>query len=567
MLRRAPLALALVVLGCHAEALEPPPEPIPLHATRRAAAAELCEAELRSWAVLDDAGEVVAITRGRCLGAIEHPDEGQLWQFVAQYQARGETSPSWELFTWLDPLGQPRHAEFRTPTKVSRYAWQGEALELHRLGDRFVLDAARDVWVVPSHALHVRELMLRSGVGVADAQVLLRSVSPEYDALHELALTLGERGLAGEHAELRFTTPPEVLAGLRLGEGLAGGSLRYRPLDASADDRLAPHLPARPQPRYAPAPGLELVAIEIAGKGEAPTLRGELVLPRERASGAKLPGVLFVAGAGPQDRHGLVPDSAIDMGSHEIHDALAQAGFAVLRVDDRGVGGSELGEAPEPGFRALVDDARRALASLAARPEVDARRIVVIGHGEGALVASIVAGEGVRAPGGRRALAGLVLLAPPGRNLRELIYDEIRASMPGAREAEIRATVQRAREVHDAALADGELPASNVGARQWMLEAFAEDPLARVRAVPKQVPILALQGEADFQVSSERDFGPIAAILAERESCEARRLAGLDHLFKPEPGVSTPGHYSDLDRHVDPELLALLVAWSAAAVE
>lgn len=567
MPRHATLVLALALLGCPAEAPAPPPEPVPLHATRRADAAELCEPQLRSWGVLDDAGELVAITRGRCLGAIEHPQEGPLWQFVTQYQARGEAAPRWELFTWLDASGRPRHAEFRTPTKVSRYAWQGEALELHRLGDRFVLDAARDVWVVPHHALHLRELMLRAGVGIADARVLQRSVSPEHDALLELALTLDERGLAGEHAELRFAAPVEALAGVRLGEGLAGGALRYRPLDASADDRLAPHLPARPRPRYEAPASLELVPIEVPAKGEAPTLRGELVLPRERAAGAKLPGVLFVAGAGPQDRHGLVPDSAIDMGSHEIHDALAAAGFAVLRVDDRGVGGSELGEAPEPGFRALVDDARRALASLAARPEVDARRILVIGHGEGALLASIVAGEGVRARGGKRVLAGLILLAPPGRNLRELIYDEIRASMAGAREAEIRATLQRAREVHDAALGDGELPASSVGARQWMIEAFAEDPLARVRAVPKSVPILALQGEADFQVSPERDFEAIAALLATRESCEARRLPGLDHLFKPEAGVSTPGHYSDLERRVDPELLALLVAWSSAAVE
>jgi pimeloyl-ACP methyl ester carboxylesterase len=566
MSRPAPLALALALLGCRAEAPALPPEPVPLHATRRADAAELCETQLRSWAVLDDGGEVVAITRGRCLGAIEHPHEGRLWQFVTQYQARGEASPRWELFTWLDASGRPRHAEFRTPTKVSRYAWQGEALELQRLGDRFVLDAARDVWVVPHHALHLRELMLRAGVGIADERVLQRSVSPEHDAVHELALTLDARGLAGEHAELRFAAPAEVLAGLRLGEGLAGGALRYRPLDAGVDDRLAPHLPARPRPRYEPAPSLELVAIEIPAKGEAPTLRGELVLPRERAPSGKLPGVLFVAGAGPQDRHGLVPDSAIDMGSHEIHDALAHAGFAVLRVDDRGVGGSELGEA-EPGFDALVDDARRALASLAARPEVDARRILVIGHGEGALLASILAGEGVRSPAGKRALAGLILLAPPGRNLRELIYDEIRAAMADAREAEIRATLQRAREVHEAALADAELPASNVGARQWMIEAFAEDPLARVRAVPKSVPILALQGEADFQVSPERDFGPIAALLGERDACEARRLPGLDHLFKPETGRSTPGHYSDLDRQVDPELLALLVAWSAAAVE
>lgn len=557
----------LGLLGCPAAAPTPPAEPVPLHATRRAEVAELCEPDLRSWAVLDDAGEVVAITRGRCLGVIEHPHEGPLWQFVAQYQPLADAAPSWELYTWLDPFGHPRHAEFRTPTKVSRYAWRGEALELRRLGDHLVLEGAGDVWVVPNHALHLRELMLRAGVGVGDERVLQRSVSPEHDAVHELALTLDARGLIGEHASLHFVEAPAAIASLRIGEGLADAALRYRPLAADEADALAPALPARPLPRYQAPPDLEILALEIPGEGEAPTLAGELVLPRERSRDAKLPALLFVAGAGPHDRHGLVPDTAIDMGSHEIHDALARAGFAVLRYDDRGVGGSELGDEPAPGFRALVDDARRALTSLAARPEVDPRRILVIGHGEGALLASILAGEGVRpgARGRKRPLAGLVLLAAPGRNLRELVYDEIRASMVGARDAEIRAAVQRAREVHDAALNDGDLPASSVGARQWMIEAFAEDPLARLRGV--RIPILALQGEKDFQVSPERDFGVIAELLEKRDSCESRLIAGVDHLFKPEAGVSTPGHYSDLERRVDGGVIQVIVDWALRRVE
>src|SRR5690606_34858508 len=148
----------------------------------------------------------------------------------------------------------------------------------------------------------------------------------------------------------------------------------------------------------------------------------------------------------------------------------ARAGFAVLRFDDRGVGASEVGEDPTPGFLALVDDGRRALAVLANRPEIDPARIIVIGHGEGALHASILAAERVRVGGRKQAIAGLVLLAGPGRNLRELVYDEIRASLAGQREGEVRAVVARAQQVHDAALADEDLPASSEGARRWMVE-------------------------------------------------------------------------------------------------
>ncbi|MFV8749548.1 alpha/beta hydrolase family protein [Nannocystaceae bacterium ST9] len=558
-LRITTLALLLGLAGCPADAPSIAPEPTPLHATRKADVAELCGPELRSWAVLDDAGAWVATTRGRCLGAIEHPEQGPLWHFVAQYQVVGEPRSSWELHTWLDAFGLPRNAEFRTPSRVSKYAWRGEALELRRFGDLMIAEASADLWIVPAHALYLRELMLRLGVGVDAAGVHQRSLDPERDAIGELALNFGTDALTGPHATLRLAG--EDLAALRIIEGLAGERPRYRSLAADEPDALAEFLPAHPLPHYAAPDDLELVALEIPGQAEAPTLAAELVLPRTRDADAPLPGVLFLAGAGPQDRHGLIPGTGIDMGSHELHDALARAGFAVLRFDDRGVGGSELGDEPAPGFRTLVDDGRRALASLAARPEVDPRRLIVIGHGEGALMASILAAEGARVGGRRRPLAGLVLLAAPGRNLRELVYDEIRASMLGRRDAEVRAAVQRAREVHDAALADRDLPASSVGARTWMIEAFAEDPLKRLKAV--KVPVLALQGEKDFQVSPERDFGPIAELLAKRRSCDSQLIAGVDHLFKPEPGVSTPGHYSDLERRVAPEVIARIVEWLA----
>lgn len=551
----ASLVLLLGLAGCPAhDQPAQPPESTPLHATRTAEVAELCDPELRSWAVLDDAGNEVAITRGRCLGTIEHPHDGPLWHFIAQYQAHGEPRSSWELHTWLDAFGRPRHADFRTPTRVSKYAWQGEVLELRRLGDVMTSAGGEELWIVPSHGLYLRELMLRSGKGVSIDGVRQRSVDPERDTITELALAIGERELISASATLRLESTDAELASSKIAEGHAGQHLRYRPIARAEADALAQFLPSHPRPHYVVGDDLELIEVAVPAKGEAPTLAAELVLPRSRDAAAKLPAVLFLAGAGPQDRHGLIPDTAIDLGSHEIHDALARAGFAVLRFDDRGVGGSEIGDEPTPGFATLVDDGRRALALLAARPEIDPRRLFVIGHGEGALMASILASERRKHP-----LAGLVMLAAPGRNLRELVYDEIRAAMLGQRDAEIRAAVQRARDVHDAALADGELPASSVAARAWMIEAFREDPLARLKAV--KVPVLALQGDKDFQVSAERDFGPIAELLGTRKSCEVQLIAGVDHLFKPESGQSTPGHYSDLERRVAPEVIAAITQW------
>jgi pimeloyl-ACP methyl ester carboxylesterase len=521
--------------------------------------------------VLDEHAQIIAHTRGACLGIVEHPKDGPLWHFVAQLQNAGDELPSWELHTWLDADGSPRHAEYRTPQLVTRFTWNETTLSVHRLGDVLVIEDAAQLWVIPTHGIYLREQMLRLGVGRTPTGLVQRGFTPERDTINELMLTL-ER-LDDDAAQARLDTGVIGLEGAQLGLAgmhvttvLVGDAPIYRPL---VHDELAGSLSATPRPRYQPPHDVELIPIEIPGTGDKPSLAGELVLAagsHSEAAPVRHPAVLFIAGAGPQDRHGIVPDSSVDIGSHELHDALAAAGFVVLRVDDRGVGGSSIGDDPTPGFLGLVDDARRALAALAAQPMVDPNRILLIGHGEGALVASIVASEGVRAAGRKRAIAGLILLAGPGRNLRELIYDEIRTTLEGHRDGEIRTAVDRARRVHDAALANEELPASSEGARQWMIEAFAEDPLARLAKV--RAPVLALQGNKDFQVSPIRDFEPIRAQLEQHgtKGSAAELLPEIDHLFKPEAGISTPGHYADLRRRVDPAVLERVTSWSLAII-
>jgi hypothetical protein len=562
-----PAALGLSLLwACQPRETAPPAPPPALHETAPASVADLCDPHVHAWAVLDEHAAIIAHTRGACLGIVEHPDDGPLWHFVAQLQNTNAEHLSWELHTWLDADGQPRHAEYRTPELVTRFAWDQTTLSVHRLGDALIIEDAAQLWVTPTHGIFIRELMLRLGVGRSEAGLAQHGFAPERDTISELTLTL-ER-LDDDVAQARLDTgviglegAQGGLASIRVTTVLVGDAPIYRPLE---HDELSNSLPENPRPHYQASANIELIPIEIPGTGEQPSLAGEFVLAAGSSAdlAVRRPAVLFIGGAGPQDRHGVVPGSSVDIGSHELHDALAAAGFVVLRVDDRGVGGSTIGDDPTPGFLGLVDDARRALTALAAQPFVDPKRILLIGHGEGALVASIVAGEGFRAAGRKRPIAGLVLLAGPGRNLRELIYDEIRTTLEGHREGEIRTAVERAQRVHDAALANEELPASSEGSRRWMVEAFAEDPLARLAKV--RAPILALQGSKDFQVSPTRDFEPIRAQIEQRgiEGSVAELMPELDHLFKLEPGVSTPGHYADLRRHVDPAVIERVTNWS-----
>ena len=197
---------------------------------------------------------------------------------------------------------------------------------------------------------------------------------------------------------------------------------------------------------------------------------------------------------------------------------------------------------------------------MASHPGVDPKRITLMGHGEGALIASLLAQEKIKSGRRKHRAERLVLLAAPGRPLSELIYDEIRRTHADRDPAEVEVVVSDAKRVHEAALADKDLPAAAEPMRDWMQEVLPIDPLAEIGKV--RVPILAVQGGKDFQVSATRDFQPIATLLESRNDGSASAAFGdLDHLFKHEPADSRPGHYRDLRRHVDNEFLQSLVTW------
>jgi len=544
----------------------------PLVALESAEVEELCgSGSRRAWLILEG-DEEVGKTRGQCVGK-----DARGWHLVSQLTSTGAEIPDYELHLWLNRHGRPKAAQLRERTVVTRYRWLADGLRVERHGDANVLvapegAAAENLWIVPSHALFIRETMLRLGVGAGKDGIEHVGYAPSVDGVATLTLEFErdpEEGLCARADKGVFvlrSSEPATLAGLRIARVMTTGqAVAYEELPGDA--AWEPVLPETPKPSYVRPNDLQIVSVEIPGPGKEPTLAGELVSPKELGAGSH-PGAVFLSGSGPQDRHGLVPGTSIDIGSHEIHDALARAGFVVLRYDDRGIGESELGPTSTPGYQAFVSDARRAVAFLAKRPEVDARKIVVIGHSEGATTASILGRERFSGRRGRHRLAGVVLMAGIGRNLREVIYSQIRRSMAGKPEAEIEAAIAEARRIHDAVESGGEVPASTEPARNWMKEIFQEDPLASLRRL--RIPILVLQGSKDFQVDPGLDFGPLADLVkdgkAGTEGSEAHLVADVDHLFKPEPGESKLGHYSDLSRHVAPQVVERIVSWSAMMV-
>ena len=165
--------------------------------------------------------------------------------------------------------------------------------------------------------------------------------------------------------------------------------------------------------------------------------------------------------------------------------------------------------------------------------EVDPNRIVAIGHAEGGWRALALAAERPQE------VVGVALLATPGRSYRELF-----AGAPDMLKA----------------LETGKgLPESLQPMASWYGEILVEDPDALLFRA--RVPIFLAQGGKDFEVDPTKD---VAALLGSarkhKRSVEVAEYPSLDHLFKPEGGMSSQASYLE-PRAVDSGFLADLAAW------
>lgn len=300
-----------------------------------------------------------------------------------------------------------------------------------------------------------------------------------------------------------------------------------------------------------PGATFERREVEIPGTSDSPTLAGEVLLP---AGDGPWPAVLWVGSTGREDRYGFAGPPPVDLGAHEVTDALAQAGFVVLRFDERGRGGSEAGALS---FIGQVDDAKRALGMLLVQPEVDPDRVLLVGHGEGGLRQLVLAAN---MPVG---VVGLALLATPGRPYREVFLEQSEAALADL-PPELRAgAATQQRKMVEAIERGTKIPPELEREAQWLREMFAVQPaklFARVKA-----PVFVGQGDKDFEVHPDKD--PLALRRAAKRAkvrLELHRYADLDHLFKPEPGVSTPTRYLEPGRHVNAEFIADLIVWAKA---
>jgi pimeloyl-ACP methyl ester carboxylesterase len=340
----------------------------------------------------------------------------------------------------------------------------------------------------------------------------------------------------------------------------------------------------RPQEPKPPFPYDE-EEVSYENKRDGVKLAGTLTLPRDKASA---PAVILISGSGPQNRNeellGHKPFLA-------LADYLTRRGVAVLRVDDRGVGGStgNLSNSTSENFAA---DVLAGAEFLKGHKRIDAKRIGLVGHSEGGLIAPLAASQsndvafivllaGPGLPGEEILLAqGALILKAGGANAEALARQRATQEMIFAilkQEKDNAVAEKKMREEFDKLMA-GESEAVKTQAKQtleaqmkmvlspWFRHFLTYDP--RPALAKAKCPVLALNGENDLQVPAVENLREIEATLkaAGNRDVTVMRLPKLNHLFQTsETGAIS--EYAKIEETFAPVALKTIGDWILARAE
>ena len=292
------------------------------------------------------------------------------------------------------------------------------------------------------------------------------------------------------------------------------------------------------------------------GSGEWP-LPATLTLPVGVPT--PVPAVVLVHGSGPNDRDETV---FANKPFRDLAWGLATRGIAVLRYEKRtrvyaariaSTGITNLTVREE-----TIDDALRAIAQLRETDGIDPKRIFVLGHSLGGMVAPRIAQADPK-------LAGLIILeGATTRPLEDLMVEQTRYlisrnTQPSAEaEAKLNGVIAEAAKIKNLTAADASRSMLLLGAPpKYWLDLREHDPLAAARTLKQ--PLLVLQGGRDYQVT-EADFNGWKKALGSRPGVTFKLYPALNHLLVAGEGASTPSEY-ELPGHVAESVIADIAGW------
>lgn len=309
---------------------------------------------------------------------------------------------------------------------------------------------------------------------------------------------------------------------------------------------------------------------------------GTLTMPEK---GSKFPAVILITGSGTQDRD-------VTLFGHKpfkvIAEYLSARGFAVLRVDDRGAGKTTLGK----NFKTVTSadfakDVKSGIDYLTTRTEINRKKIGIIGHSEGGMIAPMVANI-------TKEVAYIVSLAGSGVSGKLVAGNQIKTILlkKGEDSLFVKEQVAFNDKLIDVIASDDEQKIKEEKMRQvlgslseefktknkilgnedvfiksqlknvipWVKFFMKHDPADDWKKI--KCPVLILNGTKDTQVDVDLHLPAIenALEMAKNKHYKIVRLNGLNHLFQ-HANTGLVDEYAKIKEDFAPEALQIMGDW------
>lgn len=310
------------------------------------------------------------------------------------------------------------------------------------------------------------------------------------------------------------------------------------------------------------------------------TLAGTLTLPEKEGN---FPAVVLISGSGAQDRNS-------ELLGHKPFlvwaDYLTKNGIAVLRFDDRGFAESE-GNFATATSNDFATDVQSAVEFLKSRKEINTKKIGLVGHSEGGIIAPMVAASNPKD------IDFIVLLAGAGIQGDELLLlqQKLIFAASGGSQEDIEQNFEKHtkifKEINHSKddqqlknnlnailleyISDNETPQgmtkeqyaqtqTSIYTSPWMLNFIRYNPATALQKV--KCPVLAINGDKDLQVPATENLTAIRKALNKggNKKVTLTQYPNLNHLFQ-ESETGLPQEYSTIEQTISPKVLEDVMLW------
>lgn len=337
----------------------------------------------------------------------------------------------------------------------------------------------------------------------------------------------------------------------------------------------------RPQEPKAPFP-YQIEEVSFLNPVEKNKLTGTLTLPEGKGP---FPAAILISGSGQQNR-----DSEVF--GHKpfwvIADYLTRNGIAVLRFDDRGVDGSE-GDLEQATSENFADDVRGGIEFLLKRKDIHPKKIGLIGHSEGGMIAPIAASKS-------KDVSWMILMAGLGSSGEQVLMDqtELISRASGIEDEMIQLTLSTNKSLYDVVKNASNPEEKKEQLTLLLTETFDTNPetasltdvqknqlmnaqLAMLESLwfayflqynPEKFlsgfkkPVLVINGTLDLQVPYEANTRGIQQALEKggNKQVTVRIFENMNHLFQYAK-TGNISEYEEIETTFEPEVLEVLSGW------